>query len=318
LTDSVLGWNLFAAAMTTNEDLRSQLISKIHNWASYNTNGSAGLAGDVFPVNYYNDFGSTIGGVARSVNWEFVSRVVTEVAILVISPAQGAMFAPLALKLVQRSLQFFMTDKGPSRRAPVLLNIPTTTTTKTTTSQTKSNIPAIAGGVIGGVAAILSVIGIFIFVRRRRRQGTPKSTTSSNSVQVITTPYNPIASEATLPVNRLAETLVEQFPLSQPVAPVPAGLSAKEIARLRAQTLGPQPSHGPSTSDVSQSTPAPPNAVNESGGETSPYDVRRLVHSEVETQVRREMERLRGEGLVTVPGAPPSYTEGDGQQFTGS
>ena len=63
--------------MTTNGDLRSQLISKIHNWASYNTNGIAGVAGDVFPVNYYNDLGLTLGGVARSVNWEFVFRVVT-------------------------------------------------------------------------------------------------------------------------------------------------------------------------------------------------------------------------------------------------
>ena len=169
--------------------------------------------------------------------------------------------------------------------------------------------------------AILSVIGIFIFVRRRRRQGTPKSTISYNPVQVITTHFSPIASEVTLPVGRLAETLVEQFPLSQPVAPVPAGLSAKEIARLRAETLRPErpePSHGPSTSDATQATPSPPNPVNVPSEETSPYDVRRLVHSEVETQVRREMERLRGEGLVTVPGAPPSYTEGDGQHFTGS
>ena len=112
LTDFVLAWNLFAAAMTTNEDLRSQLILKIYNWASYNTTGN-GFAGDVFPVIYYNDFGSAIGGLARSANWESVSGVVTEVVILVISPAQGAMFAPLALKLVQRSLQFFMTDNDP-------------------------------------------------------------------------------------------------------------------------------------------------------------------------------------------------------------
>ena len=135
-------------------------------------------------------------------------------------------------------------------------------------------------------------------------------------MQVITTPFNPIASEATLPVDRPAENLVEQFPLSQPVAPVPAGLSAKEIARLRAQTLRPESSHGPSTSDVSQSTPSPPNAVNESGGETSPYDFRRLIHSEVESLVRREMERHRAEGVETA--APPSYTEGDGQPLTGS
>jgi hypothetical protein len=59
LADPVLGWNLFAAAMTTNQDLRSQLIGKVHNRASFNT--SAG----VFPVNYGSTDGSTLQGVAR-------------------------------------------------------------------------------------------------------------------------------------------------------------------------------------------------------------------------------------------------------------
>ena len=59
LTDCVLGWNLFAAAMTTSENLRSQLILKVHNRASFNT--SAG----VFPVNYGSADGSALQGVAR-------------------------------------------------------------------------------------------------------------------------------------------------------------------------------------------------------------------------------------------------------------
>ena len=58
-TDSVLGWNLFAAAMTTNEGLRSKLLLMVHTRASYNV--SAG----VFPVDYGSADGSTLGGVAR-------------------------------------------------------------------------------------------------------------------------------------------------------------------------------------------------------------------------------------------------------------
>ena len=59
LADPVLGWNLFAAAMTTNQDLRSRLISKVHNRLSFNTSAA------VFPVNYRSDGGSTLQGVAR-------------------------------------------------------------------------------------------------------------------------------------------------------------------------------------------------------------------------------------------------------------
>ncbi|KAI0251855.1 hypothetical protein BJV78DRAFT_1125603 [Lactifluus subvellereus] len=71
---AVSSWNLFAAAMTSNTDLRATLISRVHNRAFFNA--SAG----VFPVIYDSTHGSTILGVA--------------------SPAQGAMFAPLALKFV--------------------------------------------------------------------------------------------------------------------------------------------------------------------------------------------------------------------------
>ena len=57
--DCVLGWNLFAAAMTPNQSLRSQLISKVHNRASFNTSAGA------FPVEYNSADGSSVQGVAR-------------------------------------------------------------------------------------------------------------------------------------------------------------------------------------------------------------------------------------------------------------
>lgn len=59
IVDVLLGWNLFVAAMTSNEDLRSSLINNVHNRASYNT--TAG----VFPLNYATSNGAAISGQAR-------------------------------------------------------------------------------------------------------------------------------------------------------------------------------------------------------------------------------------------------------------
>lgn len=133
------------------------------------------------------------------------------------------------------------------------------------------------------------------------------------------TPFNSIPSEAAQGSGVSGEREAEMVAvhglfstpppvLSRSVAPVPVGLSGKELARLRAEALSFEQSHNPSTSDVNVSQPTSPSPVNESGGATSSYDPRRL-QSEVES-LRREMERMRTEGLA-VTGAPPSYTEGD-------
>ena len=81
------------AAMTSDQSLRTDLISGVHNRASYNR--SAG----VFPTEYDSTFGSTIQGGARCVprNLHFAGYglIFTTAPC---SPAQGAMYAPLALK----------------------------------------------------------------------------------------------------------------------------------------------------------------------------------------------------------------------------
>lgn len=192
-------------------------------------------------------------------------------------------------------------------------------TTKTkTSSDTKSDTPAIAGGVAGGVVAMLAAIGIVVFVRRRgRRDRSFLSDPIEDGSPVIMTPFRLIPADATLD----SSTRTEWLPSSQPVETIPNGLSAKEIARLRAQTHDFQPSHNPSTnestSNVAQSMSSPnvvnqsmssPNVVNEPSGATSSYDPQRL-QSEMES-LRREMDELRTAGMAT--GAPPSYTEGDG------
>jgi len=59
--DAVLGWNLFVAAMTPNDDLRANRISRVHNRASLFGNQSMGA----FPFRYDSGDGSDISGIAR-------------------------------------------------------------------------------------------------------------------------------------------------------------------------------------------------------------------------------------------------------------
>ena len=58
LPNLVLGWSLFAAAMTTNPGLRSQLILRVYNRVTSVIPG-------VFPVYYDSDTGTSIQGIAR-------------------------------------------------------------------------------------------------------------------------------------------------------------------------------------------------------------------------------------------------------------
>ncbi|KAH8977287.1 hypothetical protein EDB86DRAFT_2818156 [Lactarius hatsudake] len=59
ITIAMSSWNLFVAAMTSNQDLCTNLISRVHNRASFNA--SAGI----FPLCYDSTNGSTILGGAR-------------------------------------------------------------------------------------------------------------------------------------------------------------------------------------------------------------------------------------------------------------
>jgi hypothetical protein len=209
----------------------------------------------------------------------------------------------------------------------------------------KRDIGAIVGGIIGGVAAVFTSIGVVIFLQRQRRRGIPKSILPISTDSCEAGPYGMVTHLNSPEATRDAGTPPDQQPLEdgdpdtemvapvahrlppppaiipfpQPVVPVPVNLSDKEIARLRAETLGSRQSQAQtrSTSNVSQpettSSAANLNTATESGEASSSYNNRRL-HSEVESLRRemerlRETERLRAEGLVTE--APPSYTEGD-------
>ena len=94
------------------------------------------------------------------------------------------------------------------------------------------------------------------------------------------------------------------LPLSQPVAPVPTGLSSKELARLRTEALSSQNTVSPQSPNTPQPS-SPPAAVTEQSGAIQSSEAQRL-QSEVES-LRREMQRLLTERLES----PPSYTSGD-------
>ncbi|KAH9022178.1 hypothetical protein EDB85DRAFT_382728 [Lactarius pseudohatsudake] len=106
ISDAASSWTLFMAAMTPDKDLSTNLISRVHSRASYN----ASMA--VFPVFYDSTSGSATRGEA--------------------SPAQGAMYAPLALKVL-----------------PLQIAADPVTTASGTSLKSKSHTGPIAGGAVG-------------------------------------------------------------------------------------------------------------------------------------------------------------------------
>ncbi|KAI9513395.1 hypothetical protein F5148DRAFT_1278777 [Russula earlei] len=281
---AVSSWNLFVAAITPNQDLRSQLISRVHNLASSNTSGG------VFPLIYDSLHGVLVRGAA--------------------SPAQGAMYAPLALK------------------APVLAIQANGTTVKTLTLPSAgSDSGKVVGAVVGGVAVALSLIVIYLVVRRRRRQKGGRESDSLETESVtptMVTPFQPIpfaithrASESSMVSRPLdADAVAERqavystsssvLPFSPPEAPIPVGLSSKDLARLRAEASRSQQTLTHSQSLEYQPPPSSTVVTEQGGpgGPTSSSETRRL-QTEVES-LRREMQELRTERFEP----PPSYTSG--------
>lgn len=189
---------------------------------------------------------------------------------------------------------------------------------------------------MGGAGAILAVIGISAFVQLRRRRARPRSTImpfipdfEDAGSPTNVTPFDPDSFVATdhsgistdqqplvtedpsaemVALHLLSSAPPATVPRSRPVVPIPAGLTSKEIARIRAEALSLQqsPTDTNSTSNLSPSTTSPNTATESSSGGASSYN---RLHTEVESLVRQEMNRLRTQGLVLE--APPSYTEGD-------
>ncbi|KAH9000741.1 hypothetical protein EDB86DRAFT_3075191 [Lactarius hatsudake] len=274
-------WNLFVAAMSSNQDLRTNLISRVHNRASFNV--SAG----VFPLSYDSTHGSTILGGA--------------------SPAQGAMYAPLAVT------------------APVAQITVNPTTSTATTSKAASHTGAIAGGVAGGFAGLILVAAAIALIRRRRRQdnfgNSPRTSFSGSLMNVgphmTVTPFIPtLAGAAPLDAGSQfgtksdgpSSTSESPLPPLQGVAPILVGLTSKELARMRsAADRFPLAGHARTSSNGSQ--PVYPSTISttERSSTATPTPETRRLQSEVKI-LRREMQELRAERFE----APPSYGEGAG------
>ncbi|KAE9404313.1 DUF1793-domain-containing protein [Gymnopus androsaceus JB14] len=138
-------WTLFTAGTVTDPNTRDILVSMVHAGAT-NMNEFT-----VFPTAYSSSNGSYIGGAA--------------------SPAQGAMFALLALNLTKQPISGFTPASNSSNFS----------------HSPKSHVGAIAGGVVGGaVIAVLVVLAIIFYCRRRSR------TLSDHEKMTSVVPYPPV------------------------------------------------------------------------------------------------------------------------------
>ncbi|KAJ3902272.1 putative glutaminase A, partial [Lentinula edodes] len=115
-------WTLFTAGTVTDTSTRNSLVSMVHSSAANLKNFAP------FPTTYNTSDGTIQGGTA--------------------SPAQGAMFALLALNLQKQTI----TSLG--------------------SASSKSHVGAIVGGVVGAVVVVaLIIIAGFLYRRRRSRRG---------------------------------------------------------------------------------------------------------------------------------------------------
>ena len=199
--------------------------------------------------------------------------------------------------------------------------------TVATSTKPVSHAGVIAGATVATLGALFSVIGVVTFVRRRQRRKMHNSIGASSSTSLIgvapqatVTPFymappetmqrdpeswmtGPQPQSVSLGAYNDAgasgssSTPLPLPPSIPPMVPPHAGLSSKELARLRSEALARSSNHTHSESSGSRSV-TPPTRDRSIASQS---DARRL-QSEVEN-LRREMDLLREERLE----APPSY-----------
>jgi hypothetical protein len=180
------------------------------------------------------------------------------------SPAQGAMYAPLALLFVfGDSLVVFSRLRLTFLRAPVIqITVNHTTTNHITTTETssKSHTSAITiGGAIGGVAVLLMLGTIALVIRRRRTQSQRRTSIESSSrfsfpkevtnesFQITGTATESAYTQAVGSQTVQQEQIVHPFVpdvsprLSSDMVSIPVGLTSKELAHLRSLAIGSRP-----------------------------------------------------------------------------
>ncbi|KAI0292867.1 hypothetical protein BC826DRAFT_402854 [Russula brevipes] len=137
---TVSAQNMFAAAMTSDDELRSILIARLNNRANLNNTSGVGA----FPLLYDGNNGSGVEGQTLGGG--------------IANPAQGALFSILALKTPVLSININSSTS------------PTSTGTGVPSRSKKgSSVGTIIGSVIGSVVAVC-MTGAFVLLRCRRRR----------------------------------------------------------------------------------------------------------------------------------------------------
>jgi len=240
----------------------------------------------------------------------------------------------------------FSTLTSPVRRVPVQnihVNVTTATPPTSTAIPKASHFTAEARAIIGGITGLLLVVVAFVLWHRRRRHirqiSAPSSSAMRSASGIGLTPFiltHPDAThgdqlswmglqqpqsgspgvvganaDANGPSSSSAHsaTYLRLFPF------VPIGLSAKVLARMRAETLRPQLPDSPPTLDVSGlQSPSPSVPASERRAAASP-PMFRTVHAQFD-RLWREIQHLRAE--IFNSEAPPSYGEGNAVEGTQS
>jgi len=305
--------NMFAAAMTTDDELRSILIARLNDRA--NLNNTSGVPVGAFPLLYDSNNGSAVEGQTLGGG--------------IANPAQGALFAILALNAINISSSTSPPSTGTSP-PPTGTSPPSTgtsppstgTVVPTATSQSKKGVSV--GTIISVVTAC--VTGALVLLQRRRRRDKVEDVGPS---YMVVTPFLLTNHEATgtqeddalvgvvrqytpSTDSEIAQTLSEgdrllpsPFPerLSSPMGA--ASGNVKGPPPRRANTLPSEGAHAHAESNEPQrGRTATPTVLSEPLEDVAsvPSDVHGLRLA-VEA-LQREMERLRAERFE----APPSYT----------
>ncbi|KAI0358680.1 DUF1793-domain-containing protein [Trametes cingulata] len=295
-------WLLFTAATVLGNGVRDSLIEGVWARASSNVTGGA------FPDQYDAATGSVLEGSP--------------------SPALGAMYSFLALNVPNTTITVSLSGSGdPGSSGP--------SNGDSDGGDHKSSVGAIAGGVVGGIAAVaLVALGVFLFLRKRRHE----RSSELEKIEIVEEPHRPALSpynydpHESLPVLHSANALESGFLAHEMVRsdtalvpPAPEGLAAARSSKLRELSLNARLAYAPSvsgssntashTGSASSRDPLSPgeSRTTRSGSRTtvsrtagsssvSPTEVLGL-REEVEN-LRRVMQELRAERLEP----PPEYT----------
>ncbi|PCH43429.1 DUF1793-domain-containing protein, partial [Wolfiporia cocos MD-104 SS10] len=264
-SDISTAWLMFTAATATNDTVRNQFISYVWDHASDNL--TAGAFPDVYNVNS----GAIIQGYA--------------------SPAQGALFAPLALTVANTTIEIPATASTPSPSD-------TSCNLKPTLGEggshkgafLASHMGAIVGGVVyvggvGGLTCIL-LLGFFFWRRSHREGGTEKdSDPETHEADPFTYQPAPVIPAATITpssISKMREYLGSQGQTQTQTLTAPAPVS--DVSE--------------SVSVPTSTAPEPPSAASGDDAAMSSTDINGL---------RVEMENLRRAVQELRVDAPPEY-----------